>query len=176
MVCTGNEVGWAQNVWYCWDVPNWLTLLVEVIVAGALAVLFYYLSNKYIKEIRASKKEKRNNAFAILTHHVLVISLELKQLEKNCEQTKEAQFESLSQKEKDAFAGYCEPSLEQMEKQIHLYGESLEAKELEHFQGYIRLVQLLPYTKNLVHMLERLHQIDELGRKILRITGASPDK
>ena len=46
-------------LWYCYDVPNWLTLVVEIAVAVILAGIFYCLSNKWIKkqeELQNSQK------------------------------------------------------------------------------------------------------------------------
>jgi len=54
--CVAQGFAW---IWNCFDVPNWLTLTVEIAVAGFLAVLFYHLTKKLGSEQKELAKGQR---------------------------------------------------------------------------------------------------------------------
>lgn len=54
-----NNVSWFEGIWYCWDVPNWLTLVGEIIVAIILGYIFLRKGGKFDKELKKIRDSQK---------------------------------------------------------------------------------------------------------------------
>jgi len=156
-------------IWCVFDVPNWLTLTVEVGVAIALGIIFFKFSNRYLNEMKKGKEEKRKTAIHTMGFFVLLLHTDIKSLHASIEHSLAQQDEYLSPNVWDSFDKYMKPKIEQVNDLILLYVDNLETKEMEYIQGLVSGIQTIPRYGN-TSAKNYIENLDEVFIEIARFT------
>jgi len=174
MECVGTEIG-LRYLWYCFDVPNWLTLLVEVIVAGLLGLLFYRLTNRYYNEIKKNKNEKHVTAMHTIGNHVHIIYAIIMTLKELAAELGENGLATLNHKESKGYQLELDENTEKINELLNFYSEVLSASELEIITGLSVIVEDLAGSP-ILFMKESITASEVIFTKIARMTNYMPLK
>jgi len=170
MVCTGNEVGWAQNVWYCWDVPNWLTLVVEIVVAFVLGAIFFTKGNKYIKEVKISKKEKHDRAIYEIGVFTYLLNKSFDELQSTITELISNGHHNMSKEAWELFIDKNKLFLDEMAKLLSVYAESLEPREIQLCRTLNVEIQAV-YNHGLPVVVQKIAKMKETLKEIAKFSN-----
>ena len=113
-------------LWNCYDVPNWLTLVVEIAVAGFLAVVFYRLSNKWTKKQEQLQNYQKWAGEMALSFLLMEIMRLTNVMEENYEDAITNGSNEVSQQEFDKWLNYQKEQQSKLKDILLIYAHNFD--------------------------------------------------